>query len=279
MNGHQILMKGSVIVVLCFWIGIAVSPDGIGSDVKMEAEDSQIGVTTRMFDQGRSYFHTVFLSTQDYQNLMQYFVELQTQFNTTIESGEIRSLFLQAINELHAYGLLPNKMRVEQAQRLVCGSSLQFRMAPTSFIDISRNGKKNVYAGLNPDLQNSFCFLSATATKIPGYVPSPVILPFGLLLLIGMLPAFFVSVIGQPELANILAQLGFRVWASNPLRVSNYVLILGYDVELRSIGLRGIVNKHLYEGVLLRGYSGLMLSTSDETTFFVGFALNVVSPP
>lgn len=272
-------MRSSAIVVLCLLIGIAVSPDGIGSAVKMRAEVSQIGITTSMFGQGRSYSHSVCLSTQDYQNLQQYLVELQAQFNTTREPREIRCLFLQVVDKLHANGLLPNSMSVQQVHRFVCGSSLQFRMAPTSFIDNSRGEKGDLYAGLNPDLQNSFCFLSATATKIPGYVPSPVILPFGLLLLFGMVPAFFASLIGQQELANTLAQLGLRVWASNPLRASNYVLILGYDVELRSIGLRGIVNKHLDQGVLFRGYSGLMLSASDDTTFFVGFALNVVSPP
>lgn len=272
-------MKCGAVAVLFILIGIIVFPSSIGSSIPLSAMESVGEVTIQVVGQGNIQSHSVILSQQQYQNLTLYLVGLRARLNTTTNPQEVRALLCDAVGKIHSYGVFPNGMSVTQVQRLICGSALGPRIRSLVGTDDLRGGNWKIFFDNNPDLKNSFCFMSATATKIPGYVPSPMILPFGLLLLFGMLPAFFVSLLGQQELANTLAELGLRLWTLNPIRVSNYVMILGYDVELRSIGLRGIVNKNLREAVLFRGYSGLMLSTSNETTLFLGFALNVISPP
>jgi hypothetical protein len=65
--------------------------------------------------------------------------------------------------------------------------------------------------------------------------------------------------IGAEELANTLAELGFFIRTLNPFRVFNFVLCMGYEIELRSFGLKGLVYENLNSGGLCMGYSGLML--------------------
>jgi len=278
MHGCKILQKCGAMVVILLCIGIAVAPGGNSSVVKVSAGDMVIEVSVQVYGMGGFGRYMVSLSKQQYQDLERYLVDLRARLNMTMNRDEAVSLFNEAVVEIHNYGLLPQGMSVEQAQRLVRGSSQQSKMLSQTEIDSYRGGNKRDYEDVTPNLKNALCLLSATATKIPDYYPSPVILPFGLLLLFGLLPAFFVSLLGQQELANMLVELGLRVWNLNPFRASNYVMILGYEVELRSVGLKGIVNENLTDGVVFRGYSGLMLYSSNEKSFFLGFAINVISP-
>jgi hypothetical protein len=278
MHGCKILQKCGVMVVILLCIGIAVAPGGNSNIVKVSTKDIVIGVPVQVYGMRGFGTHMVSLTIQQYQDLERYLVDFRARLNTTTCREQAVSLFNEAVVEIHNYGLLPQGMSVEQAQRLVRGSSQQSKMLSQTEIDSYRGGNKRDYEDMTPKLKNALCLLSATATKIPDYYPRPVILPFGLLLLFGLLPAFFVSLLGQEELANMLVELGLRVWNSNPFRVSNYVMILGYEVELRSVGLKGIVNENLTDGVVFRGYSGLMLYSSNEKPFFLGFAINVISP-
>lgn len=234
-------------------------------DATVIVEDSSVVVTTEFSGANGYSPHSVSLSKEQCEQLEQYLMNLQSWLHGIKTKEEAVLLFKEAVVEIDTYGLLPEGMNVEQAQYLVSGGKQNFKV-------------KSKYVDLFPNLRNAFCLLSATATKVPDYIPSPVILPFGVLLLLGLLPAFFVSLLGQQQLANTLVELGLLVWNSNPLRFSNFVMILGYDVEIRSIGLKGVVSENLTNGVVFRGYSGLMLSLSSENTFFLGFAINVISP-
>jgi hypothetical protein len=50
---------------------------------------------------------------------------------------------------------------------------------------------------------------------------------------------------------------------------------MGYEIDLRSFGLKGLVHENLNSGGLFMGYSGLMLSSIADKTYFLGFAFSV----
>lgn len=115
----------------------------------------------------------------------------------------------------------------------------------------------------------------AIATKIPGYSPDPLIIPLGLLLVIGSIPALIASALGQEEIANELAQLGVFLWMMNPLRWFNFVVFEGYNVSFLSLGLKGLVIDTLHTTGAFWGFSGLMLRPYNEKTYFLGFSFSI----
>lgn len=263
------------VIFLCICIAIAsygknIIAFGIIVDEKVEVSAQICGM--KGFG-----IHSVSLTRQQYEQLERCLVDLQARFQRIGSRQEAVSLFMEAVAQINAYGLLPKEISVAQAHQVMCGSFENSKMSRLIGIEGHNGGDKRYYEHFNPKLRNVFCFLSAVATKIPDYDHSPVILPFGLLLLLGLLPAFFASLLGNQPLANTLAERGLYIWNANPIRASNYMIILGYDVALRSVGLLGRVNENLSRGVIFRGYSGLMLYPFDNTTYFFGYAIDVLS--
>jgi hypothetical protein len=184
-------------------------------------------------------------------------------------------IFNDAVVELNKYGLLPKGMSVEQAQRVVSGcyhSSILFHKIQNDFQRITKNVQRQY---LSTNTKNAFCLLFATLSKIPGYSPDPFIIPFGALLVLGLGPVLLLSVIGAEELAKQLIDFELFLWTLNPFRLFNFVLFMGYNVALRSIGLKGLVSENFESGGLLTGDSGLMLNPFSDKTYFLGFALRI----
>jgi len=265
------------VAVMFVCIGIAIAPWGASGVARAVLGEEPVEVSARVCGRNGFGARSVFLTKQQYQTLTQYFVDLQARLHSVISREEAIVLFQEAIVQIDSYGLLPRDMSVTQAQQVIDDSFQTVKRSPFIGIDGQNTRNKRYHANSNPTLRNVFCFLSAVATKLPDYEPSPVILPFGLLLLLGMLPAFFASLLGNQEAANTLAEQGLYIWRSNPIRASNYVVILGYDVKFRSVGLMGIVNENLSGGVIFRGYSGLLLYPFMNTTYFLGYAIDVIS--
>jgi hypothetical protein len=276
-SGYRFQKKVGAIAALVLCLGVAIVPWGASGVITASIQRDDIEVMTQVYGIKGFGTHSVSLTEQQYQRLEQYLVDLQARLHTTVNKGEMVVLFNEAIVEIDTYGLLPRGLGVTQAQRLIMGSFQDSTMRPFRGIDGQSGEGKRFLEDVNPKLKNAFCVLSAEATKIPDHDPKPVILPFGLLLLFGLLPAFLASLLGDEELANSLAEVGLRVWNSNPFRMFNFVMILGYEVELRSVGLKGIVNEKISDGVVFRGYSGLLLFPFDDKAYFLGTAIDVVS--
>ncbi len=218
---------------------------------------------------------TVSLTKPQYEMLTGYLEGLRERWNGTKSQDDTVLLFHEAVAEINTHGLLPRGMSVHQAQMLVRGPvqhSKTFLGYENSFVKRwNEKHSDNAY----PVLKNSFCGLFAVATKIPGYSPAPIIVPFGLLLVIGLFPALIVSVFGQEELATRLAELGLALWMVNPLRGFNFVIFEGYDIEFHSLGLKGLVHETLNESGVFWGFSGLMLSPINDKTYFIGFSFSI----
>lgn len=217
----------------------------------------------------------VSLTKQQYQSVESYLLELYERLNRTENREEMRLLLREAVRELDLYGLLPGGMSVRQAERLVAGSYQDSLIRSEREIDRYVRLDQRKKEKFNDNPLNAFCVLFAVARKIEGYIPAPVIVPFGMLLVLGLIPAFFASLFGQQELANRLAELGLSIWMSNPFRWFNIVFCEGYETEVRSIGLKGLVHVTLPERGLFSGFTGLMIAPFKERTFFLGGAFGV----
>jgi len=273
MSRNILLEKGVAVAIILLFLGVAVVPSITISVVKAATDNDLVEVTTQACGIKGYGNTTVKLTRQQYQNLEQYLVDFRERVNTTTTREEAVPLFKDAVVELNKYGLLPKGMSVEHAQRVVTGYYQNSNILRKIQNDLQSRAK--IKQNQNPNMKNVFCLLYAAATKIPNYSPSPFIIPFGVLLILGLIPAFLVSLIGTEELANDLAELGLFIWTLNPFRAFNFVLCMGYEVELRSFGLKGLVHENLDSGGLFMGYSGLMLSPSSDKTYFLGFALSV----
>ena len=275
MSGNRLLSKGGAVTAILLCIGVTIIPCFTSSIIKASTERNSVEVTIQVCGVRGYRPYTVSLTKPQYEMLTGYLDDLMERLNTTVSQDESVLLFHEAVVELNNYGLLPRGMSVSQAQMLVSGQvqhSKTFSEVENSFVN--RWSEKHS-AGAHPVLKNSFCALFATATKIPGYSADPIIIPFGLLLVLGLFPALIVSVFGQEELATRLAELGLFLWMLNPLRWFNFVVFEGYDIEFRSLGLKGLIHETLNESGVFWGFTGLMLSPYNKKTYFLGFTFRI----
>jgi len=276
MSRNILLKKGVAVAIILLFLGVAVVPS---ISIVKAATDNDLGeVTIEAYGIKGFVNHTVKLTKQQNQNLEQYLLDFRERLNTTTTREEAVSLFKEAVVELNKYGLLPKGMSVEHVQRLVTGYYQNSNMLRKIQNDVQSIAKIKQKQNLNPNMKNAFCVLFAAATKIPDYLPSPFIIPLGLLIVLGIVPSLLFSLIGAEDLAKLLADIGLLFWVLNPFRFINFVLFMGYDIDLRSIGLKGLVNEDFGNEGLFIGYTGLMLTPSSDKTYFLGFALNVAGP-
>lgn len=277
MTGYRFQIKSGAFFAIVVCVGITIAPCSSSGGVAGLIPQDGVWVMSQAVGVVGFGSHLVFLTKEQYATLDQYLVDFQARLHTTTSKEQAVVLFKEAVVEINTYGLLPRGMSVMQAQRLIVDWFQNAKKHPWIRIEDRGKDSRRDHSSVHPKLKNAFCVLSAVATKIPDYDPNPVILPFSLLLLFGLLPAFLASLLGNQELANSLAELGLRVWNTNPLRLFNFVMIIGYEVDFRSIGLKGIVNEKISEGVVFRGYSGLLLFPFNDKTYFLGTAIDVVS--
>ena len=273
MSRNILLKKGVAVAIILLFLGVAVVPSI--SIVKTATDNDLAEVTIEAYGIKGFGNHTVKLTKQQNQNLEQYLLDFRERLNTTTTREEAVPLFKEAVVELNKYGLLPKGMSVEHAQRLVTGYYQNSNMLRKIQNDVQSIAKIKQKQNLNPNMKNEFCVLFAAATKIPDYLPSPFIIPLGLLIVLGIVPSLLFSLIGAEDLAKLLADIGLLFWVLNPFRFINFVLFMGYDIDLRSVGLKGLVNENFGSDGLFIGYTGLLLYPLSDKTYFLGFALSV----
>jgi len=275
MSRNILLKKGVTVALILLFLGVAFVPSINISVVKAATDNDLVEVTTTVYGIKGFGNHTVKLTRQQNQNLEQYLVNFKARLNKTTSREEAVPLFKDAVVELNKYGLLPKGMSIEHAQRLVTGYYQNSNILRRIQNDAQSMAKIKQKHYLDPNMKNAFCFLFATATKIPDYVPSPFIMPLGLLILLGIAPSLLFLLIGMENLAKLLADIGLLIWTSTPLRFINFVLFKGYNIDLRSIGLKGLVNENFGAEGFFNGYTGLLLYPHSDKTYFLGFALSV----
>src|SRR4030042_1592503 len=118
------MTKGLVVSVILLFIGVTIAPSINFTVVKASQDDDLVEVTTQACGIKGFGNTTVKLTRQQYQNLEQYLVEFRARLNQTTTKEEAVPIFKEAVVELDKYGLLPEGMSVERAQRLVSSEKL-----------------------------------------------------------------------------------------------------------------------------------------------------------
>ncbi len=113
------MKKIIVIGIILLFIGIAIAPSINQNAVKASHEDDLVEITTQACGIKGYGDTTVKLTREQYQNLEQYLVEFRARLNQTSTREEAIPIFKEAVVELDKYGLLPEGLSVERAQRFV----------------------------------------------------------------------------------------------------------------------------------------------------------------
>jgi hypothetical protein len=119
MQIKSLLRKGLAIGTILVFIGVTIAPSINFNIVKASNDNDLVEVTSQVCGIQGLGNTTVKLTKQQYQNLEQYLVSFRARLNQTTTSEEAIPIFKEAVAELHAYGLLPKGMSVEQVQKLV----------------------------------------------------------------------------------------------------------------------------------------------------------------
>jgi hypothetical protein len=122
MELHPLWGKGLVISVVILFIGVAVAPSINFTVVKASNDDDLVEVTSQACGINGFGDTTIKLTREQYQNLEQYLVDFRGRLNQTTTREEAVPIFKEAVMELNTYGLLPKRMDVKQAQRIVTRS-------------------------------------------------------------------------------------------------------------------------------------------------------------
>lgn len=275
MEKNRLFEKGTAVAVMLLCVSVTFIPclmSGLGRAVTQE---DRVEVTVRVCGVHGYVTQVVSLTKKQQESVELYLLGLHERLIMIENREEIRLLLKEAVGVLDSYGLFSGKIRASEVERLVVGSYEEpFESSNRGLAGVMSLRQRD-QGRLNNIPINTFCLLFAVARKIDGYSPSPVIVPFGILLILGLVPAFFASLFGQQELATRLAELGVYVWMLNPFRWFNIVLCEGYETEVRSVGLKGLAHVTLPEQGLFSGFTGLMIAPFKERTFFLGGAFGV----
>jgi len=115
------MKKSLVVSVILLFLGVTVAPSINFTVVKASNDNDLVEVTTEACGINGFGNTTVKLTRQQYQNLEQYLVDFRSRLNKTSTREEAVPIFKDAVVELNKYGLLPKRMSVEQAQRVITG--------------------------------------------------------------------------------------------------------------------------------------------------------------
>jgi hypothetical protein len=270
-----IIDTGRVALVFFLCMSIICSSCFSGVVGGIARGSDSIPITVNVYGQGRSHSKAVTLTNTQYDALVRYFDAVQERFDAASNKEEFRVVCNEVIAELDTYGLLPEGMSRLQAQRLISGSYLPSANRGYELAEQLWKENHRSSGDVSQVRKNMLCAVFAMASKLSEYPEEPVILPVGVLLFLGLAPAFLASFFGQMELADNLAELGLFLWMLNPFRWFNYVWIDGYEINIRSIGVLGLVHETLSNRGLLTGFTGLMLSPFNNRTIFLGAAFGV----
>jgi len=310
MEKYLQLRKGLSVGIILLFIGVAITPSINVNVVKASNDNDPVEITSEACGIKGFGNTTVKLNKQQYQNLGQYLVDFRERLNQTTTREEAVPIFKEAVVELNKYGLLPKRMSVEQAQKLVVGG---FETKTNKLFEklLQKNHKSST------DYSNYCCLIYGRTTKV---------LPIGFLLKI--LSNFCLwrnhdnlyEIISFAMLLNaLLVPFGDLPWLLSPISILNvlnfgiYDFISGYhgydyfpsEGYIYSLGLLGFkqYNGSFYGALPLRplvlfwfniyflytstvyfpgvfGFTGFKID-SGSRTIFLGSALwiNISSEP
>lgn len=128
MPKNRLLRKGLAAAVIFLFIGVALAPC-INISVVKAADDDFIEVTTEACGIKGFGKNTVKLTRQQYAEVEEIFNEMKIRLTNTTTREEANSICNDSIIKLNEYGLLPQGMSLNQAQKLVTYGHHDARLA------------------------------------------------------------------------------------------------------------------------------------------------------
>ena len=105
--------------IIFLFVGVTIAPTINLNTVKASTDEDLVEVTTQACGIQGYGNTTVNLTREQYQDLEQYLVEFRARLNQTTTREEAVPIFKEAVVELDKYGLLPQGISVERAQKLI----------------------------------------------------------------------------------------------------------------------------------------------------------------
>ncbi len=258
------MQKGLTIGIIFLFITVSIAPGVNFIIVKASNDNDFVEITSQACGPQGFENSTVKLTRQQYENLEQHLVYFRARMNQTTTKEDVVLLFKQAVVELNKYGLLPNGMSVQQAQKLVSGDLSSSKILNLlNKILLPRN--KNVE--IPNDVLNLFCYVYAhTYFAFEDNIWILVASVFGHLdfqydlKIFGFLNSLFYEY-SQLKLYRFMN----RIWVAGPG-------IGGITYSYFSLGLLGI-HKGSNDFDTAYGFSGIKLILEYEEAVYFGFAL------
>ena len=150
---------GVSFVVLLF-IGVAFVPSINFNVAKASDAKELIEVTSQACGINGFGNTTVKPTKQQYAELEQLFNTIKTQLSVVETRDEAKEVLNEAIIELNNYGLLPEGITVDQAQKLVTGNFQNTNLEP------SLNRLITKHQGEFDEYENYFCFVVANVSNV-----------------------------------------------------------------------------------------------------------------
>jgi hypothetical protein len=112
--------KVFTIVIILIFISVSIQP--AFADVSIESFNSELGeITVQFYETDRTYNHTVMLTKEQAEELDNLITDFEIKLNNAYNKIESEAIYKDTVVSLNDYGILPEEMSVERAQRLVTG--------------------------------------------------------------------------------------------------------------------------------------------------------------
>jgi len=278
------MKKILVVGIIFLFIGVSIAPSINTSIVKASNDNDRVEVTTQACGINGFGNTTVKLTRQQYNDLEQYLVEFRARLNQTTTRAEVIPIFKEAVVELNKYGLLPKRMSVEQALKLV------IRKYPLQRTKQILQDVKNIINS------NFFCLTVGYGNLNIRFHP--------LISSIGFLIYFIKSLLGSGDLLAAMLYIISEIYTNIiPLKFLSFIEFgqhyrevghpyqYPYQGHVSTIGLTGIktwdgpqwggivtlstfsFTTELIHHIGAIGFSGINIKTDQENMFFLGTSL------
>jgi uncharacterized protein YoxC len=259
------MKKILVVGIIFLFIGVAIAPSINLSVVKASNEDL-VEVTTQACGIKGFGNTTVKLTREQFAEVEDLLDDIQTKLDATKTMVEAISIYHDAIVELNKYGLLPEGMNVETAQKLVTGDYKH--QEQTNLLRVSAN-----------NLTNALCLVVG---KLPYFGGMYSYGPLMIIFLIFAFPIinFLINQGIYPLIPFIILLLITYMIDSLPIGFMN-TITLGdkWDHSTGEISTVGILGKSSIKGAMIGeivGFTGLKLMYTRYppiTARLLGFSL------
>lgn len=264
MRKNHLIEKGLVIGIIFLFVSVAITPSININVVKASIDHGLIEMTTEVCGIKGFGPHTVMLTKQQYDEVEHLMENIKERLRMETNKEETIAIIKDAVSTLNTFGLIPQGMTIEQAQKLVIGEYKNFKVKTIG----ERWFPKNT---VQTNQSNFLCLIAGIVHD--GVITGP----------LGLIGAV-IAALGLILTLNLMAIIGLLL-----LGVSHYITTISpvsilqrFTVnsgDITSVGLGGVKNFNISietGGGIISGFSGIKISRNDTGQIdLLGVALSI----